>query len=153
MATYVYNVSDGSLFEWGVSDRIGDIIVRPTPLFNYGLAFKTGLVPLDATHGWNPATLTVIVVAARVYPGGTPVLTDISSRIIANGFTLTAPTDAVTFNLVKWGQPNLLAFHDFSLTHGGWDKLLHSQLWIYLKSKVTSSDLIDQSFAVKAVSS
>lgn len=139
MATYVYNVSGGSLFSWGVSDRIGDIIVRPTPLFNYGLAFKSGLLPLDATHTWDPVTLAVIVTSARIYTGSAPVLTDISSLITANGFALAAPTDAITFNIAKWAQPNMQGFHDFSLTHGGWKKDLHTQLWTYLQSKVTSS--------------
>jgi len=135
MATYVYNVADGSLFTWGLGNSIGQVIVRPTPLFNYGLAFKTGLLPLDATHAWDAATKSVIVVTAKVRTGLPPDLTDYPANIAATGYVLQAPTDATSFNIALWAQPNMHAFHDFCvLQPAGWDKSLHSQLWIYLQA-------------------
>src|SRR6266436_3401950 len=118
MATYVYNISDGSLYTSGISDDINQVIIRPTPLSDYGLAFKTGLLPPDSTHTWNSSTESITPVSAKVQTG--------------------LPPDVVTYNLTNWAQPNLQAFHDFCVTLDNWDKSLHSQFWIYLQSKVTS---------------
>jgi hypothetical protein len=138
MATYVYNVADGSLFVWGISDRVGDVCIRPTPFFNYGLAFKTGLLPLDATHAWDSITKSVIVIIARVLTGLPPDLTDYPANIATTAYALQDPTNITSFNLALWAQPNLQGFHDWCVTHSGWDRALHSQLWVYLQAKVTS---------------
>ncbi len=138
MATYVYNISDGSLYTSGISDDINQVIIRPTPLSDYGLAFKTGLLPPDSTHTWNSSTESITPVSAKVQTGLPPDLTDYPKNIAATGYIIQLPTDVVTYNLTNWAQPNLQAFHDFCVTLDNWDKSLHSQFWIYLQSKVTS---------------
>lgn len=62
MALYVYKLAGGALVSWSPSD---DAQVAPDDeLAAKGLAKKVGLAALDATHQWNAATQTVVVVAA-----------------------------------------------------------------------------------------
>lgn len=133
MATYVYNTADGSLFEWGMSDSIGNVCVRPTPFFNYGLAFKNGLLPLDRTHTWDPVTKAVIVIAN---PTVNTVMTDIPASVTSNGFVLALPAVDVPANYtMAWGQSQVAAFYSFSQSKGSWDKTAQSSFWQWLQSK------------------
>lgn len=136
MACYIYNISDGSLNLWGPSDTIAKTFVGD--LAASGLAAVTGLPPLDATHHWNANIKTVQTNVPVIKSGGAPVLSDYPAKLAATGYALIVPTDGVTYNVTKWVQPNLQAFYDFSIAHGGWDKALHSQLYIYLQNKTTS---------------
>jgi len=133
VATYVYNISDGSLFAWGLSDRVGDVCIRPTLFFNYGLAFKSNLLPLDRIHIWDPITISVIVI---VNPIVNTVMSDIPVSVTANGFVLTLPSPDLAINYtMTWGQGQVAAFFNFSQSKGSWDKAAHSKLWQWLQSK------------------
>lgn len=136
MACYIYNVSDGSLYLWGPSDNIASIFVGD--LKANGLAAVTGLPALDASHHWNANIKTVQTNVPVIKSGGAPVLSDYPAKLAATGYALVVPSDGVTYNFTKWVQPNLQAFLDFCIAQGGWDKILHSQLNIYLQNKTTS---------------
>lgn len=133
MATYVYNTSDGSLFVWGLSDRVGDVCIRPTPFFNFGLAFKSNLLPLDRTHVWDPITLAVIVIVSPVV---NTVMSDIPASVTANSFALTLPSPNLPANYtMAWGQGQVTAFYNLSQSKGSWDKAAQSTFWQWLQNK------------------
>jgi hypothetical protein len=62
MAIYVYLTSNGALYSYCPNDT--DPVASDAQLAAQGMAKKSGLLPLDATHQWDPTTLTVIVVTA-----------------------------------------------------------------------------------------
>jgi len=78
MATYVYRISDGSLYSCGAD---GGQIASDSELAAKGMARVTGLAVLDQTHAWDPSTHSVISVVAP-----TP-LRQLSVFEFANRFT------------------------------------------------------------------
>jgi len=78
MTTYVYRLSDGSLYSSGAD---GGPIASDTELAAKGMAKVTGLAPLDSTHAWDAATHSVISAIAP-----TP-LRQLSVFEFANRFT------------------------------------------------------------------
>jgi hypothetical protein len=62
MALYVYTTATGALVSWNPSDS--DPVASDAVLAAKGLSKVTGLAVLDATHRWDEATHSVIVVAA-----------------------------------------------------------------------------------------
>ena len=64
MAIYVYVTATGQLFSYCPNDT--DPVAPASVLAANGLTAVSGLPPTDATHTWNPATKTVIAVAARL---------------------------------------------------------------------------------------
>ena len=61
MSTYVYRLSDGSLYSWGDD---GGPIASDAELAAKGMAKVTGLAAIDQTHAWDITTHSVIVVIA-----------------------------------------------------------------------------------------
>lgn len=72
MATYVYNVADGSLYSYSPTDD--GPVASDEELAADGRAVVRGLPPTDETHVWDAATLSVIEVPAPVYPLNMPMI-------------------------------------------------------------------------------
>lgn len=66
MAIYVYATATGALVSWCPNDT--DPVAPAATLAANGLASMSGLPALDATHAWDAASKTVVVVAAPVQP-------------------------------------------------------------------------------------
>ena len=85
MALYVYRIADGSLYSWAPDDT--DPVAPDDVLAANGFALVSGLPPLDATHGWDAATKTVVAIVPPlpVVSVGTPkwVLRFTSAEMIA----------------------------------------------------------------------
>jgi hypothetical protein len=135
MATYVYFVSDGSLYAYGPTDVMQRVIASNILTVVPGLTAVVGLLPQDDTHVWDPATKTVITKTSQL-TGLAPVLSDIPADISATGFVLTRAAGGAGFYNISWAQGQVQAFHDFMGVT--WSRALLSELWRYLQTKITS---------------
>jgi len=63
MARYIYVLATGRLVSYNQNDN--DPVASDQVLAAKGYGQVSGLLPLDATHQWNPATLAVDVVSAQ----------------------------------------------------------------------------------------
>ncbi len=66
MALYVYNKASGALYSSAPTDD--SPVASAEDLAANGLAVVTKLAALDDTHAWDPATRSVIAVAAPTKP-------------------------------------------------------------------------------------
>jgi hypothetical protein len=92
MATYVYVTATGALYSYNPDDA--SPVADAATLAKNGLTAVSGLAALDATHEWDAASKSVVVVAEPVPPQPIPTGTWILRFTPAEFQAIAASTDA-----------------------------------------------------------
>jgi hypothetical protein len=98
MATYVHRIADGSLYSYNPSDS--DPVADDATLAANGLAKVSGLAPIDDTHAWDAATLSIVAVPAPVKPNPIGAGNWMTRFTLAERTAIRGSTDPVVVDLL-----------------------------------------------------